>query len=150
MHESTIAAVLSGDRLAAELNTEALDSIEQIDSVRDRIRVAPLGRDFAVTSDMIVRMCDAALGGHLEPVALRAVAFAIVTSDAFIWSDDIVGEILHDWSAPEVNLELTPENIKRFRRWAIGSEPYPVRPSTVDTGVRGRVLSETTRVKIRA
>ena len=93
---------------------------------------------------------DGALAGHLDATALRAAAFAIVTSTDFTWSEDLVGEILHDWSAPEVNLQLSSENMERFRRWITRTEPYRERPSAADAPSGDHVLSETIRTTSRA
>lgn len=152
MNETTITEVLQGQRPAPDLNAEALNSIERVDSVRERIHVVPLGRPFEVSREMLLRLCDAALAGEVEAIALRATAFAIVTSDDLSWSEDLVGEILQDWSSPEVNLPLGNENLRRFREWLALEQPYPEKPNTPANGrvEGGQILSETTRVSGRA
>jgi hypothetical protein len=152
MHETTITDVLLGRRPAADLNAEALNSIERVDAVHERIHVDAPGRPFEVSREMLLRLCDAALAGELEAIALRAIAFAIVTSDDLVWSDDLVAEILHDWSAPEVNLSLDNENLRRFREWLALEQPYPERPGAAASGSveAGQRVFETTRVSGRA
>lgn len=85
--------------------------------------------EFAVTREMATRLCDAVLNGQLRPESLRTIGFGLVCSDHFTFDgEDVLGEVLHDWACPEVNYPLTIENVKRFKLWLEGLEPYPPRP----------------------
>jgi hypothetical protein len=56
----------------------------------------------------------------LTPEALNMVAFALQASDALEWEDQVISEVLSDWSAPEVNFELNAETLKMHRDWLLG------------------------------
>ena len=47
---------------------------------------------------------------------------------------ELLSNVTHDWSAPEVNFPLTLENVNRFRAWFIGAEPYPAKPESFSDG----------------
>lgn len=80
---------------------------------------------------MALRVCECAINGQLLPENMRLLAFIIITSEHFAWGDDeLLAEVLYDWSCPEVNYPLTPENLVRFKRWLDETEPYPARPAT--------------------
>lgn len=65
----------------------------------------------------------------------------IISSDYLTWRDDeLLGEIIWDWSCPEVNYALTPENMARFRKWLEGTESYPSKTASVETQ-RGTLVS---------
>jgi hypothetical protein len=63
----------------------------------------------------------------LTPEALNTIAFALQASDAFEWQDEVLGEVLADWSAPEVNFELNAETLNTHRDWLLGYSEPPVR-----------------------
>jgi hypothetical protein len=68
--------------------------------------------------------------GLVEPRGYRppAPAAALVASESFVWEDeDIVGDVIHDWSCPEVNYPLTIDNVERFKRWLLKLELYPAK-----------------------
>lgn len=43
-----------------------------------------------------------------------------------------MGDVIHDWSCPEINYPLTLENVQRFKNWLLEKELYPskVQPRT--------------------
>jgi hypothetical protein len=86
---------------------------------------------------MAIALCDAVLDGELPPEALEIIGFALLASDRFFWDGDenpVLVDVIHDWSAPEVNYPLTQESVKRFRRWLSGQEQYPVKPTSISGG----------------
>lgn len=94
-------------------------------------------RDFTVTREMAITLCDAVLNGEVEPSGLATIGFTLMASDKFSWNgEDILGEIIADWSCPEVNYPLTIENVKRFRAWLTGSEAYPAKSAKGEQGSR--------------
>lgn len=67
-----------------------------------------MGTDFSVTRDMVIRLCDSVLNRELEASALATIGFALMASDRFAWNaDDILGDVIADWSCPEINCPLT-------------------------------------------
>lgn len=134
MNESTVAAFLVGDIDAARLASEARNSERKVDPITTAVTVAEMKSDFAITRTMALRLCDAVLNGTLHGEVLRMVAFVIISSDHLTWRDDeLLGEIIWDWSCPEVNYPLTPKNMARFHRWLEGTESYPSKTASVGT-----------------
>lgn len=147
LDEEAVAACLSGELAPELLNRQAEGAVERLDGVRVNIHVREMRRDFVITRDMLIRLCDAARERQLSPVSLRAVAFAILASDHFEWHDELVAEVLHDWSSPEVNYSLDPDNLERFRAWLTRDEPYPEKPDfSIGAGDASKVISVTAKI----
>jgi hypothetical protein len=114
---------------AGELASELRCSEQQIDAIKRCVTIEDMKTDFLVTRDMAPRVCDCALRGELGPEELRLAGCVIVTSDRFTWGDDdLLAEVLTDWSCPDVNYPLTDEYLRLFRSWLDGSATYPVKP----------------------
>ena len=124
LQEDTVARFLRGAATVDQLEAEIASALERVSATRERVAIADMKTEFVVTSDMLVAMCDAATTSVISPASVRIVAFTIIASDHFTWTEDIVGEVLHDWAAPEVNLVLAAENFQRFKRWLTGAEAY--------------------------
>jgi hypothetical protein len=75
----------------------------------------------------VIRLCEAFLDRALTPEALNTIGFALQASDAFEWEDEVISEVLADWSAPEVNFELNAETLNMHRDWLLGYGEPPVR-----------------------
>jgi hypothetical protein len=108
----------------------AITSIEDMDD------------DFAVTSEMAIRLCDAVLAGELPASALQTIGFALMASDKFQWDadeDEVLASVIADWSCPEINYPLTLENVQRFRAWLMRAEHYPPKPKATSSG--GNVIT---------
>ncbi len=58
----------------------------------------------------------------LHRLSRMADAFALQASDAFGWEDEVINEVLSDWSAPEVNFELNNETLNMHRDWFLGRQ----------------------------
>jgi hypothetical protein len=109
-----------------------------------------LDREFMVTRPMAIALCDSVLRQELKPDDLRLIGFALVTSDKLKWdwdNDDVLGEVLHDWACPEVNIPLSMENVLLFKSWLRREAEYPIRSAV--SGPSGGVVSETRRVRQR-
>jgi len=121
----------------AELAEDVAGSISQKTDRVSVVSIEDMGESFAVNAAMLVRLCDVVLQGDLEPDALHVIGFALMSSDAFCWDadeDEVLANIIGDWSCPEVNYPLTLENVKRFRGWLTRSEPYPPKPPLKNGG----------------
>ena len=71
--------------------------------------------EFHVTAPRLVRLCDVVLDGEPGAEALHSIGFALMASDTFCWDadeDEVLAEIIADWSCPEVHYPLTIENVK--------------------------------------
>jgi len=127
VRESTVCDFFLGQVSAERLDAEVSSSIRQVDAVTHQVEIEDMSDDFCIEPSMLIRLCDAAASAQLSSDALRHIAFAIIASDHFKWTAAIVGEVLHDWAAPEINYAFTPENMIKFRRWLRGDEPYPLK-----------------------
>src|SRR5436189_31088 len=143
MDEMNIARFLVGDIAAESLELEARESVENVDEVHRVVYIQDMSGDFVVTRDMVLRLLDAAASAQLSSCSLEVIAFALLASNAFTWSDDLVAEILHDWSVPEVNWSIDASSLAQTRRWLEGAEPYPDRP--VGSAIGGKVVRVTTK-----
>jgi len=131
MRERVLRDFFEGKATAVDLARDVTGSISQKSSKISTVSIEDMDGEFTVTAPMLVRLCDVVLGGGLEPEALHSVGFALMASDAFCWDadeDDVLAEVIADWSCPEVNYPLTVGNVKRFRAWLTRSEPYPSKP----------------------
>jgi hypothetical protein len=134
MNESTIAAFLAGDIGAEKLASEVRESEKKVDSITTAVTVAEMKSEFVITRMMALRLCNAVSNGLLRGEVLRTVAFVIISSDHLTWGDDeLLGEIMWDWSCPEVNFALTTENMTHFRKWLEGTESYPSKTASIET-----------------
>jgi len=147
LNERTLAAFLCGDIDVAVLSREVSSATEQVNATQTNVHVRNMSEPFIVSSAMLIRLCDAALALHISPTALRSIAFAIIVSESFEWAEDLVGEVLHDWSAPEVNYELNEANLRQFRSWLAYEQPYSqIKNSDLSIYANGPIVSETRKI----
>jgi hypothetical protein len=74
--------------------------------------------------------------------ALNTIGFALQASDAFEWEDEVISEVLADWSAPEVNFELSAETLNMHRDWLLGyAEPFVRKPIDSPRKINARLIS---------
>jgi hypothetical protein len=148
VNESTIAAFLLGKAEADTLAAELESSAERLDAISQQISVKDMATDFLITRDMGIRICDSVLCGKLESAAVRLLAFVILTSDRLTWGDDdLLGEVLYDWSCPEVNYPLSLENMNLFRSWLDGNSAYPAKTIPASE-LLGKTLSRLVRKQL--
>jgi hypothetical protein len=133
MHEQILADFLADKTTAQVLAADLEQCEESLAPGASAINIADMAEEFFITSEMAIKLCDAVLAGELAAAMLRPIGFAIVASEKFCWDfdgNDVLGEVLHDWSCPEINYPLIPDNIRRFRRWLRAEEPYPEKRSS--------------------
>jgi len=131
MRERVLRDFFENKATAAELAQDVAGSISQKTETISAVSIEDMDGEFAVNATMLVRLCDRVLQGDLEPDALHTIGFALMASDAFCWDadeDDVLANVIGDWSCPEVNYPLTLENVSHFRAWLMRSEPYPTKP----------------------
>jgi hypothetical protein len=149
MREEVLRQFLEGELAARELAQDVAGSLKQASSRLFIVSVENMDEDLKVTTEMAVRLCDAALSGELPPADLHTIGFALQASEKFHWDgdeDNVLAEVLADWSCPEVNYLLNLENVRRFRDWLTGTELYPAKPAT--TRLAGRIISVTKKKPI--
>ena len=150
MREEVLRRFFEGQATASELARDVTGSTKQVSKLISRVGIEDMDTSFAVTRPMLVSLCDAVLGGALPPEVLRTIGFALQASDKFEWDgdeDELVAEIIADWSCPEINYPLTPENVARFRNWLTEAEPYPSKPNQ-NVEFNGRLVSVTEKKSI--
>jgi len=149
MRERVLRDFFRDKATAAELARDVAGSISQKTQTLSVVSIEDMDEEFTVTAAMLVRLCDVVLEGELEPDALHSIGFALMASDAFCWDadeDDVLANVIGDWSCPEVNYPLTLENVKRFRAWLMRTEPYPAKPPVTK---RGSIVSVTEKKPVR-
>ncbi len=132
MHEEVLRRFFEGAVSAEKLASDVRGSVTHFDQVRSSVRIVDMASECQVTRPALILLCDAVLSGSLSPDSLATVGFALEASDKFLWDgdeDELVADIIADWSCPEVNYPLTVENIRRFKQWLTDAEPYPTRPT---------------------
>lgn len=114
-------------------------------AARERVQIVDMKEPFSLTRLHLVSLCDAFIGGRISPDALKTIGFALLASDTFDWDDDVISEVLSDWSVPEVNYELTAESIRVHREWLMGNAAPPRREFGVPEPRTGRLVSVRTK-----
>jgi len=137
MRERVLRDFFEDKATAAELAEDVAGSISYKSQKVSVVSIEDMDGEFTVTAAMLIGLCDVVLQGELEPDALHSIGFALMASDAFCWDadeDDVLANVISDWSCPEGNYPLTLENVKRFRAWLTRSEPYPQKPALKKSG----------------
>ncbi len=132
MNESTLRDFFLNKTQASVLASEIDHSLKQEDQVTTTVQIHKMEGDFEITREMLANLCAAVLDNELHPQHLTAIAFALLASDCFKWRDEVLGEIIYDWAAPEINYQLTTQNLELFREILLGQRPYPTRPRTAN------------------
>jgi len=131
MRERILRDFFEGTATAPELARDVAGSTKQTSEIVSVVSIVDMDGEFTVTSDLAIKLCDAVLRGEIPPGALETIGFALSASERFCWDgdlDEVLAEVIADWSCPEINYPLTLENVVRFRAWLMKTEPYPVKP----------------------
>ena len=128
MRETVLRDFFEGAAAADDLDSDTAGAFKQESPQSRRLVVETMEEPFGLRSDHVVKLCDAVIAGRLDPANLEAIGFALIASDQFEWTTDTedgerVGEVLFDWSAPEINHDLTVENVRRWRHYLVTGEP---------------------------
>ncbi len=143
MREEVLKNFFEGTASAAELSADIAGSTKHVTSVISYQRVEDMECEFTVTRPMLIALCDAVLAGDLLPETLHEIGFALIASEHFVWDsdeDELLSEVINDWSCPEINYPLTADNVAHFRAWLKGDEPYPMKKVSLGKTL-GRVIS---------
>ena len=153
MKEATLRDVLLGTAPASRLAEEVQDSVETLSGSGRRVYIEDLPGDeqVTITSEMLIRLCDAYDAGVLTSLALEITAFAMLASTHFRWSEDeeVVGRVIQNWASPQLTWELTSANVRMFRDWLTGEDHPPSEPEvTTDTLSDLGMLRRTSKVPL--
>ena len=140
MKEDTIRSFVSGEISADQLSEDVARSVNQFDAVSCNVTIEDMQQGFCLTRAHVLSLCDAGIAGELNQEVLSTIAFALLASDRFEWEDEVISEILYDWSAPEINLPLGPDTLKMHRNWLLGLEEPAPKPALDLTKRRGRLV----------
>ncbi len=131
MRESVVRDFFDGVGSGSQLAAEAREFLKQCGASVIGRPICDLTSNFEVSRNHLVGLCDAAVRGELDGLTLHAVGLFLLASDHFGWQSDtpdggLVAQTVHEWAAPEINLELTLDNIDRFReRLVTGRDTFP-------------------------
>jgi hypothetical protein len=142
LKEAILAQFFEGAISGAVLANDLAGSEEHASPLQSTVTIEDMQEEFVVSREMAIRLCDAVLNNQLPPDSLATIGFALMASDSFVWDgDDLLGEVISDWSCPEINYDLTLANVERFRRWLLGVEEYPTRPTLPHDSTESRLIS---------
>lgn len=126
MDEKVLRDFFLGTASAQTLAQSIDGSIAHPDAITWVVYIRDLKEQFFVTRPMALALCNAALAGELPVAYLQWIGFALETSQALQWNeDDLLATVFDYWAAPEINLELSMQNVERFKRWLTDEEAYP-------------------------
>jgi hypothetical protein len=147
MREDLLKRFFVGDEAIDRLAEDVSDAAIRIDPVHSTIQITDMEGMFTLTRGHIMLLCDATLSKTLTADALTTIAFALLASDHFKWSDDVISEVLQDWSCPEINFPLVDSVLKMHRDWLTGAASPPKRPSIGSGKSTGHIVSEKRKVR---
>jgi hypothetical protein len=126
MRETVLRDFFLGRVTPFALARDVLGSKKKVGAISYVVEVEGMEGEFSITREMLVSLWDTVLSGQLPPEELAAIGFALVASNSFMWdTEDVVHDVIHDWSSPEVFYPLTIDNVQRFKNWLLGLEPHP-------------------------
>jgi hypothetical protein len=104
-----------------DLVQDLRDSVTHINAIVSSVAIEDMQTSAVVSRQHLIMLCDAFLSTALTAEGLNTIAFALIASDRFEWEDDIISEVLSDWSAPEINFPLNDKTIRMHRSWLTGT-----------------------------
>jgi hypothetical protein len=148
MREDTLKCFFVGDVPIDRLAEDVSDAVTRLDPMQSTIAITDMDEMFAPTREHIVLLCDAKLSKELTSEALSTIAFALIASDHFEWDDEVISEVLQDWSCPEINFPLTDRTLRMHRDWLNGVANPPARPLISSAAPTGPLVSEKRKVRV--
>lgn len=148
MREKTPKRFFLGEVNADSLAEDVAGLVIRLDAIVSSVKIEDMQEQFQLRRKHLIRLCDAALSKALLPESLSAVAFALMASDAFEWDDNVISEVVCDWSSPEINYLLTPETFTIHSSWLTGHSEPPERPSEPAGSLLGQLISRTAKARI--
>jgi hypothetical protein len=122
-------------------------SVIRLGDVEQTVVIEDMQVSFVVSRPHIVMLCNAFLEKAINAEPLSTLAFALIASDHFEWDDDVVSEVLSDWSAPEINFPLNDETITMHRNWLVDAAASAPPRMQISPGLaQGRLVSMRTKI----
>jgi hypothetical protein len=139
MRESVLRGFISGEVAINDLVRDLRGSVTQVSSIESAVEIEDMPESFLLARQHVMMLCDAALSKTLTSEDLTTVAFALMASDHFEWEDEILSEVLSDWSCPEVNFPLDESTLRMHRSWLAGDAHPSARMGVASNN--GRLIS---------
>ena len=127
MREDELRRYFLGETSISQLAADLEGSVKVLDSVASEVQIRDMQGSFRLTRPHVLMLCEAFLDQGLKGDALNTLAFALMASDTYEWEDDVISEVLSDWSAPEINYELNADTITMHRGWLLSLTQLPSR-----------------------
>ena len=127
MREEELRRYFQDEVNVSELTLDLQGSVVQVDDLSSIIRIADMQETFLLARQHVIKLCNAFQERALNADELSTIAFALLASDAFEWDDEVISEVLSDWSAPEINFVLNDETMSMHRGWLLGTSDPPLR-----------------------
>ncbi len=126
MHEAAIKEYFEG-LLPAERLRDDIDGSLQTETEISGIRIHDMDTSFPISTEHLIRLCDAVIGEALRPEHLAIVGFCVVASDLFEYDTDSedgarVAEAVIDWADYRTNYRLTVDTTRKFRNRLLTGE----------------------------
>jgi hypothetical protein len=148
MREEVLKQYFLHGKTIRELADDLRGSVSRLDAIASSVKIMDMQDSFLVESRHALMLCDEFLSNNLGPEEIETIAFALIASDRFEWKDEILSEVIHDWSAPEINFPLNHATIQMHRDWLTGASVPAPRPSLSSYGKTRRVISRREKVSI--
>jgi hypothetical protein len=147
MQEDVLRRYFAAEVPASVLVEDLRGSVTRLDDVVETVAIEDMQVSFVVSRRHVVMLCDDFLGKAINAESLSTLAFGLIASDRFEWDDDVVSEVLSDWSAPEINFPLNDETITMHRNWLVDpTASAPPRMQISPGSAQGRLVSMKTKV----
>jgi hypothetical protein len=142
MREEALKQFFTRSLSASQLAAEASASIKKLGHITESIEIEDMASNYVISRAEVLSLCDAAEREELSAEAVVAIAFMLLVSDRFEWDsdDEVIPEVLNDWSCPEVNYPLIPVTFQMHHRWLSGEEAIPEKLQSKDV-TRGKLIS---------
>ncbi|HRD39510.1 MAG TPA: hypothetical protein PLC65_12825 [Bacteroidia bacterium] len=118
MTEKILKDYFEGTVTAEALSIDLVGTTETKGTIRTHnIEDFKSDSEFVVTTQHIIKLCDDVINQKIKLDDLRAIAFALEFSDYFTWDKDtkdgnLVGDVIFNWSSPEINTPTTMDYVK--------------------------------------
>jgi hypothetical protein len=108
------------DELAEDLKGSQQKS--SYDATSAYVTTIDTGKEFNVTKDHLIKLCDDVISGNLTTSDLNTIAFAIISSDFFTWDNEaddatIIETVIYDWDNPGIGFDITIKNVGHWKEY---------------------------------
>lgn len=81
-------------------------------------------KEFNVTKDHLIKLCNDVISGKLTTTDLNTIAFAIISSDFFTWDNEtddanLIETVIYDWDNPEIGFDITIKNVGHWKEYLL-------------------------------